>query len=196
MSLQSTADLVQSIVTSCAVVVGGGWAYFKFARGRTFANRAEVQVTASLENRSGDLYICAVVTLTNRGLSKVPLNRDFKAVRLYGAMARGDQIAVAWWHRISTDRILKEHDWLEGEETVTDTVLYFLPGCPSGRVPYAAYQVEAVVGVRLRRFTKHIKWQSRSVVFAPAGQSAGGPLPANTYLNGASADHQADTASQ
>jgi len=48
MGLQQATTVAYNIVTSSAVVIGGIWAYFKFVRGRAFANRAELGVSALL----------------------------------------------------------------------------------------------------------------------------------------------------
>jgi hypothetical protein len=184
MDLQSATDIVRNIATSFAVVVGGGWAYFKFVRGRTFANRAELEVSASLQRGISGLYLYAVVTLKNDGLSKLPLNSKYKAIRLYGLMDEdGSHIETAKWKRLSTRPILDQHEWLEGEETVTDTVLYSLPSASKTDASHAAYQLEALVGARRRRLTqKGTQWQSRVVVFAPAEYSMSGAVQSHVSV--------------
>lgn len=55
---QEATTITYNIVTSAAIVIGGVWAYFKFVRGRTFANRGELSVSASIE-RSADRFTFA-----------------------------------------------------------------------------------------------------------------------------------------
>ena len=74
MDLKTATDVASSIVTSLAVVIGGVWAYFKFIKGRTFAHRAELDVSPSLETSAESLYLSVTITLKNTGLSKLPLN--------------------------------------------------------------------------------------------------------------------------
>jgi hypothetical protein len=154
--------------------LGGSWAYFKFIRGRTFAHRAELDVTASLEGETGRMLICAVITLRNAGLSRLPLNSKMKAVRLLGAVMDHDGRAGAVsWERIVTLPILDQHDWLEAQETVTDTVVYSLQGGTGPSKPYPAYRIEAIVGSRMRKLMrKGTQWRSRTVVFSSSGNTA------------------------
>jgi hypothetical protein len=81
--LKTATDVVDNIVTSSAVVIGGVWAYFKFVRGRTFARRAELDISPALEQSADSLYLAVTITLKNTGLSKLPLNKDMKVVRKY-----------------------------------------------------------------------------------------------------------------
>ena len=184
MDLKTATDVASNIVTSLAVLVGGVWAYFKFIKGRTFAHRAELDVSPSLETSAGSLYLSVTVTLKNTGLSKLPLNDNMKVVRLLGiAHASDGAVSSAKWERILTMPILDQHAWLEAQETVTDTVVYSLHSRTDGKVSGpAAYQVEAIVGARRRLITrKGTRWQARAVVFLPASNSVGhGSVTAST----------------
>jgi hypothetical protein len=170
--LKTATDVVNNIVTSSAVVIGGVWAYFKFVRGRTFARRAELAVSPAIEQSADSLYLSVTITLKNAGLSKLPLNKDMKVVRLFGIADEADQnFTTPKWERISTLPILDQHDWLEAQETVTDMVIYSLQGSDGKDSGHAAYQVEAIVGAPRRRVTrKGTRWQSRAVVFLPAAK--------------------------
>jgi hypothetical protein len=164
--LSTVAAAVNNIVTSAAVVVGGIWVYFNYIRGRTFARRAELDVTASLEGATS-LYLCAAVTLKNSGQSRIPLNERMKAIRLFAIRDPSDEaIEVANWQRIMTLPILEQHAWLEALETVTDTVVYNLPQAQKGGTRCPVYQVEVLVGARRGRLSRRgTVWQSRAVLF-------------------------------
>jgi hypothetical protein len=168
MELATVTGAVNDIVTSSAVLIGGVWAYFKFVRGRTFARRAELDVSVSLENSNSRLYLSIVITLKNTGLSRLPLNSEMKIVRLFHMVSElSDDVCIAEWERISTVSILDQHDWLEAQETVIDTLVYCLSGVDP-RSGHAVYQVEALVGAPRRRITgKGTRWQSRAVAFLP-----------------------------
>ena len=170
MGLQGATATVYNIVTSSAVVIGGVWAYFKFVRGRTFANRGELTVSASLERSAARLYLCITIVFKNTGLSRLPLNNNMKAIRLFGMVSQMDRgPGETEWERIVTLPILDQHEWLEAQETVTDTVVYRLPVSVD---IHAAYRVEAIVGARRRPITrKRVQWQARSFAFLPPGDS-------------------------
>jgi hypothetical protein len=170
--LQEATATVYNIVTSSAVVIGGVWAYFKFVRGRTFAHRAELSVSMSLGRSAGGLYLCVTVVLKNTGLSKLPLNNNMKAIRLFGMTGQADDRPNGTeWERILTLPVLDQHEWLEAQETVTDSVICRLPAAAKADT-HVAYQVEAVIGARRRLITrKRVQWQARSFTFLPLGDA-------------------------
>jgi hypothetical protein len=183
--VKTATDVASNIVTSVAVLVGGVWAYFKFIKGRTFAHRAELDVSPSLETSADSLYLSVTITLKNTGLSKLPLNDNMKVTRLFGLthVANG-AVSAAKWERVLTVPILDQHAWLEAQETVTDTVVYSLYGTTDGKgARHSAYQVEALVGARRRLITRRgTRWQARAVVFLPPSNSTkqGGVLVQST----------------
>jgi hypothetical protein len=130
--------------------------------------------------------LCATVTLKNTGQAKLPLNENMKVVRLSAIEDRaGDDISVAKWQRIITVPVLEQHAWLEALETVTDTVVFNLPGAGKGSQDYSAYQVEAIVGTRRRIVSgKGTLWQSRSFLFAAVDSAAKGGEPHNEQRKG------------
>jgi hypothetical protein len=124
----TVAATANHAITGLAVLVGGAWAYFKFVRGRTFARRAELDVSGSLFTFGDDRIVKATVTLRNAGLSKLPLKNNGKFVRLYGSPA------VSWtpnanifWQQLMHTPIFEGHQWVEAQETVTDEVLIPVP---------------------------------------------------------------------
>lgn len=48
MDAATLVDVASKAITSVAVLIGGGWAYIKFIRGRTFAYRAELHLNLDL----------------------------------------------------------------------------------------------------------------------------------------------------
>lgn len=172
MDLQAATTVAYNIVTSSAVVVGGVWAYFKFVRGRTFANRAELSVSASFNGSPDQVYFCATVTLKNTGLSRLPLNNNMKVIRIFGAAASKSDAGEVKWERISTLPVLDQHEWLEAQETVTDTIVYRVPLSSQSGSNYAIYQVEAIIGARPRPITRRrVLWQARAVAFQSSGHA-------------------------
>lgn len=169
MDLKTATDVASNIVTSSAIVIGGVWAYFKFIRGRAFAHRAELDVSPALEKGTGSLYLSITITLRNTGLSKLPLNENLKIIRLSGITENADSHpSAAAWERILSLPALRDHAWLEAQETVTETVVYSLIGPDGVATSHAAYQIEAMVGTPRRMVTRRGKrWQSHAVIFMP-----------------------------
>lgn len=171
MDLKTATDVVSNVVTSTAVVVGGIWAYFKFIRGRTFAHRAELNVSSTLVRGARSQFLSVVVSLTNTGLSRLPLNEKMKVIRLFGMVQNSTRYpSTVEWERISTLPILQQHAWLEAQEAVTDVITYELSPVDEARPAYSAYRVETIVGAPRRKITgKGIQWQSHSVIFPKVG---------------------------
>ena len=150
MDLTTVTGAVNDIVTSSAVIVGGIWAYFKFIRGRTFARRAELDVSPSIATADGNDYLAVTINLKNTGLSKLPLNSNMKIMRIFRMINDSDSAAgLVEWERISTMRILDQHDWVESQETVADTLIYRV-GDSHGAAGDQIYQIEAIVGAPRR----------------------------------------------
>ncbi len=172
--VKTTIEEVNNAVTSAAVIIGGTWAYFKFIRGRTFAHRAELDVSASLGTGTNSSYLSITITLKNTGLSKLQLNSNMKAIRLFRIAAEADDgPSLVRWQRILTSPIFEAHAWLEAQETVTDTVVYDVHGSGVSDADHAVYQMEAIVGARRRLITRRgTMWTSRAVVFMPTNNSA------------------------
>ena len=175
MDLKDAAETANNIIASAAIIVGGIWAYFKFIRGRTFARRAELNVSSSVEMSARSSFLLVTVKLKNTGLSKIPINDRMKAVRLSGAGApNDDRVAVVDWQWIKSVAIFDQHDWVEAQETIADTVIFNLPGADRKEAHYTIYEVEAVVGARRRRITgKGTRWQSRTVTCMPTVDAPG-----------------------
>jgi hypothetical protein len=161
--LKTVSDVVANFTTTVAVVAGGFWAYFKFARGRTFAARAEMSVEVKRESGG---HLRATVTFKNAGLSKIDLNKNVKAVRLFTAEPNDRAtVAVVAWKRLLTSSILEEHDWVEAQETVTDSVIFHTPGAPA-----TAYRVEAMAGSPRSRITGLGKMWRASAILVSEGE--------------------------
>lgn len=173
MNLKTAAEVAGNMATSAAIVVGGVWAYFKFIRGRTFAYRAELDLSIELMESTDLSTLRIVVSLKNAGLSKIPLNEKMKAVRVFRMRnAPVDRATPAQWERILTFPLLEQHDWLEAQETITDELLCVVPNASPPDHPFVAYQVEALVGAQPRLITrKRTRWGSRkNIVLASSPQ--------------------------
>jgi hypothetical protein len=94
-----------------------------------------------VESGAGSLYLSITITLKNTGLSKLPLNEKMKILRLSGITGHsGENPGAAGWERILSLPILKDHGWLEAQETVTETVVYSVGGPDGMGTSHAAYQ--------------------------------------------------------
>jgi hypothetical protein len=131
----AVADLVKSVLTSLGIVGGAAWAYFKFFKGRTFRERLELAVSASIQATSNRRLLQVITSVKNVGLSKVPLLREGAGVRVLifredELPARaGDELA---WTPMRTVDVLEGHDWIEPAEALQDQHLFVLPPDAAG----------------------------------------------------------------
>jgi hypothetical protein len=160
-SWKDWADAAASAAQALAIVIAGFWAYFKFFRGRTFAKRAELSVTATvLRTRRPTLKVRA--TMRNTGLSKIPLRT--KAVLVYGVYAAPTEknpIATRDVQIGPAKKIFKAHGWVEAQETISDEILRLLPQDDEA----LAYRIECWVWAE-RKKPGGLHWTDGAVVSA------------------------------
>jgi hypothetical protein len=162
--LKDVTDVVANVVQTGAIVVGGGWAYLKFVRGRTFRNRAEVDVSARAVE--GGRLLLAEVTVKNAGLSRIMIdNKDLKLLQLddLGRDECDPGITVGWGdprQATMTVQVFDKHDWVEPSETIREEVLIVPPEADS---PVAAYQLRLWVA-RERFLRRDIGWVANTIV--------------------------------
>jgi len=162
--------MTQDVTTTVAVLVGGGWAYLKYVKGRVYADRAELTVTADLYGASGELMAVAVVTLANKGLTRLRFQPGAKVMYLYAARRMpASEVVVPAEDKIVVDEILTGHDWLEAQESVTEQVVFVLP-----KDDWLTLRFEAQVWAARRRWRRRgIRWIASSAIPGPDWQRGG-----------------------
>lgn len=73
---EAFANLTQSL----ALIGGGVWAYFKFAKGRTFRDRLTPTVTAKFVLIEGSVFLAVTTRIKNVGLAKIAFNPEASTV--------------------------------------------------------------------------------------------------------------------
>jgi hypothetical protein len=143
MSFGDWTGAVQNVVQVVAIVVGAGWAYYKFVRGRTFHRRAEVSLDASLLAAGATVAILARATLQNTGGADIPLR--LKAVKVR-AFRRGDidDRGRPQWRDVVAAPVFDDHRWLESQETISDDVLVPLRAEDTGD-DVLAYRISCLI---------------------------------------------------
>jgi hypothetical protein len=122
--LQTGVSLLGTTTTALAVLVGGLWAYFKFLRGRTYRPRLSVGMEANWHNINGRLLVHARITVKNIGVSVViPRQRGMGLRVSVLSPQQPKPPAEAGWDVLRVFEILREHEWIEAGETVSDDLL-------------------------------------------------------------------------
>lgn len=125
--IKTIVEIAGTFVTAAAVIAGGLWAYFKFVRGRTFRPRLEVALSGQWEVIDKRPIMRARVTVKNIGASDVTLLQTGTGLRLSTIKAdRPPPPAPVEWESLKVFSILREHQWIEPGETVSDDLLLHL----------------------------------------------------------------------
>lgn len=169
---QDTASALSDLVTAAALLVGGAFAYFRFARGRIFARRAEISLDATpLDPPLSGLHV--QLSVENTGASQLSLS-DVRYLETF-AITQDDwphDTNVVWGAPIIRTRVLRDHDWLESAETVGERLLVPLPPDDRG-TPFVAYLVRARITAVESRWRRAPTGWAAQVVVLPRGVSGG-----------------------
>jgi hypothetical protein len=120
-SLKTVIDIIESVVTGAALIIGGIWAYFKFIKGRTFRPRLEVNMFGQWRTVGQKQLLHARVRVKNIGSSNVKLRQQGTGLRVSVLSPRQPSPpGVSSWDSRRVFVILSEHAWIEPGETVSD----------------------------------------------------------------------------
>lgn len=72
-----------NITQSFALVAGGVWAYFKFAKGRTFRDRLTVRVSGKFVSIGESVFLVVTSQLHNVGLSRIAFDQQASMLILF-----------------------------------------------------------------------------------------------------------------
>jgi hypothetical protein len=166
-----TAKGVSDLVQAFALLAGGTWAYFKFARGRTFAYRGQLSIEGHPVRTGSLCALQARLVFENTGASQIPLSETVKIVWVYVATAASweGRHGIDWQGSILTSQIFRDHQWVEPKEPIVEDVLLPIPDKVDS-TPVLAYRLEAVVGSRRRR-GKAMKWTAQGLVLDDSFES-------------------------
>src|SRR5688572_17032504 len=117
---------LKDLFTVVAIVVGGAAAYYQFLRGRTFRPRLETRLTSSILQVGTRQYLKVFGAVRNTGASKIDLDLQASALRIFAGKPRIQTDEVAWGEPVATLRFTERHKWIEPGETITETWLISL----------------------------------------------------------------------
>lgn len=142
--IKDLTDILSSAVTTAAVVLGGGWAYFKFAKGRTFKPRLSVRLEGQWRQIKGSPVLYVRVWVSNVGATKFALKQKYSGLQVSFPDGGVKHQEVTWdplrfeaeadEHDDASEVSVKslpsrefivfgEHEWFEPGETVYDDLL-------------------------------------------------------------------------
>jgi hypothetical protein len=117
----------ETVLRILALVVAGGWAYFRYAKGRTFRSRVEPTVSGTIFRHNDDPYIIVTLGLKNVGLSRVPVDQKGTVLLVSTCPAPGKPFLDLEWSQLLGFEVFINHSWIEPGEPVQDRVAFRLP---------------------------------------------------------------------
>jgi hypothetical protein len=142
-TFKNVAAGVSSIATAGAILVGGVWAYFNFAKGRTYKPRLSVEMMGQWRCVNGRQVFQIRTRVTNIGASKVSLQQSGTGLRIsLPAKDQSDSPDSFRWEPVLTTPtdgqpkqrtfvIFKDHEWIEPGETISEDLLLNLAPTPT-----------------------------------------------------------------
>jgi hypothetical protein len=131
-SAQTWINVIGPIITAAVAVIGGIFAYFKFIKGRIFRPRVRINMSAEWIKSSAKDLLLARIEVKNIGKSKISIKQEGTGLRvLVLAADQPAAPAATAWERRKTCTILKGHDWIESDETVSSDTLLDLGIAPA-----------------------------------------------------------------
>jgi hypothetical protein len=132
-------DAFANVTQSLALIAGGIWAYFKFAKGRTFQDRLTLTVSGRFVSIDRSIFMVVTMQLKNAGLSRISFDRKVSSL-VVSEYVPAEAAAIMTVTSNSLDRfeVFTDRDrYIEPNEFVERQMLIALP-----RASPIGYQVE------------------------------------------------------
>jgi len=175
---ETFTNVIRNVVQVAAVLAGGGWAYLKFVRGRTFHYRGELRASVDGFTFEGETALRVRVSFKNTGLSRIQFPADNPPRALVSQLTSGgwSDGPAMWFPSESIEEtteaaeatrsmlVLRQHGWVEPGETIEDEQL-FVPIVDESAGVTLAFRVRATLYSsegRLRRvLARSWRWLPR-----------------------------------
>jgi len=136
---KDVTETLSNVIQSLALVGGGVWAYFKFAKGRTFRDRLTPKVSGRFVSIDGSVFLVATAQIQNVGLSNIAFSPQASALIVFEYVStEAEQIVSVRTKRLTSFGVFGETDRsIEPNEILTRQSLIALPGASN-----IGYQLE------------------------------------------------------
>ena len=136
------AEAFASVTQSLALIAGGVWAYFKFAKGRTFRERLTPTLTGRFVSIDECVFLVITMQFKNVGLSRIALDQETSSLAVFEFVpSKTEEILRVNDSLLASFRVFGDKDrYIEPNEVVERQRLFVLPQGPS-----IGYQLEIEV---------------------------------------------------
>lgn len=132
-------EALANVSQSFALIAGGVWAYFKFAKGRTFQVRLTPSVSGKLISIDGAVFLIATTSLHNVGLSRIAFDQEVSSLVVSEYIpSQSAEVLGVKSNQVTSFQVFEDKDlYIEPNEIVERQTLIALP-----RVSVIGYQLE------------------------------------------------------
>ena len=132
-------EALANVSQSFALIAGGVWAYFKFAKGRTFRDRLTPSVSGKCIAIEGTVFLVVTIQIKNVGLSRIGFNHKASSLVVFECItSEAEKVLGVVNNRLTTFQVFAGNDrYIEPNEIIERQCLMSLP-----RVPTIGYYLE------------------------------------------------------
>ena len=132
-------DALANVTQSLALIGGGIWAYFKFAKGRTFQDRLVANVSGKFASIDGSIFLIVTTHIHNVGLSRIAFDQEASSLVISEYVPSQSEVIFGVENNpLTSFRIFGDTDrYIEPNEIVDRQTLIALP-----RVSSIGYELE------------------------------------------------------
>jgi len=133
------SEAFANVIQGLALVAGGVWAYFKFAKGRTFRDRLTLTGSGRFISIDGSVFLVATMQLKNVGLSRIAFDQKVSSLVVSNYVtSEPAAIMSVRSNSLGTFQVFGEKDrYIEPNELLERQTLIALP-----HVSSIGYQLE------------------------------------------------------
>jgi len=159
-------EVVQSVCTIAAILVGASWAYFNYFKGRTYRPRLEPKIAGKLSVNDGINYLATTAQLKNVGLSRIKIKQEGTALQVFSYSV---ETPISKAHQLKQEylaifSVFDVHGWIEPGEVIEDQNLIVFP---NGAQP--------AIRPELRIVSEGIEWNTATIVEGVSSMEAPSP---------------------
>lgn len=157
---KDAADALKNFVEVVAILVGGGWALFRYSKGRTFQESLIAAVSGKLRTINDRSYLIVDIQIKNVGQSLIEFAPAASSLKLfeYSGSPPKEIITVADNKLTQFDALDENDRYIEPNEIIDGTRFIAIPG-----VVELGFRLELEI-ISARKFT----WRASSIVTRPS----------------------------
>lgn len=119
-----------NVTQSFALIAGGVWAYFKFARGRTFQDRLVPTVSGKCVSIDDAVFLIVTTQIKNVGLSRIAFDQEASSLVVFECVtSEAEKVLGVVNNRLTIFKLFGGDDrYIEPNEFIERQCLIALPG--------------------------------------------------------------------